>query len=74
MEQSRNIHNDFLARMLALANIVDGRWDSFQPWLRPNKNGNEIFMQDAFLNEPWNALVEFCDEFVRGTSEVPDVE
>ena len=60
--------------MLALANIIDGRRDSFQPLLRPYKNGNETFTQDAFLNKLWNALIEFCGELVRGTRVVPDVE
>lgn len=30
-------------------------------------------MQDALLNHLWNALIELCDEVMRGTSEVPDV-
>ena len=59
--------------MLALANIIDGRWDAFQPLFVPFQNGNESFMQDAFLNHLWDALVELCDEVMRGTSVVPDV-
>jgi len=69
-----NIHNNFLSRVLALANIVDGRRDSFQPFLRPYKSGNETFTQDAFLNKLWNAFIKFRGELVRGTSIVPDLE
>ena len=72
-KRSFNIHNNLLSRVLALANIVDGRWDSFQPLLLPYKNGNESFMQGALLNHLWNALIELCDELMRGSSEVPDV-
>lgn len=74
MERLCNIHNDFLSRMLALANIVDGRRKSFQPILRPYKNGNETFTQNAFLNKLWDALIKFRGDLVGGTSVVPDVE
>lgn len=60
--------------MLALANIIDGRWDTFQPLFVPFQNGNETFMQDTLLNHLWDAFVELCDEVMSGTSEVPDLE
>lgn len=60
--------------MLALANKIDGRWDSFQPLFVPFQNGNESFMQGALLNHLWDALIEHCGEAMSGTSEVPDFE